>query len=927
MAEKVLGFRIEVRGTDQQTTQLSKLGGEIDQIKARIKLLNDLQRKGIPLTAQQRKERELLNTQLKASRSQYNTLNKEILQNNGVIKKSTGLYGGFKSAMKSTIATTLGWTAAIGAVTKVVGSAISIVVDYQKANSKLEAILKATETQMTSLKNQSKELGATTAFTATQVTELQTEYAKLGFPTDEILNMTRATLDGAAALGSELGKQAALTGATLKQYSLDSTEAGRVNDVLAKSASSSALDFQKLATALPIVGATAKTAGVDLERTTALLGTLSDRGLDASTSGTALRNIFLELSKQGLTYNEAMAKINNATDKNAVAMDLFGKRGATASIILAEAGGTIDELEASLNDADGAARKMADTMLDNLAGDATKAQSAWEGLVLSFEDGSGVLSQLSRQITQVGTSYLGMLTAINNSDSDALGVQSAKMLGVVTDSVNELGISTEDMLKAAQNNQAVFELMTEKFKNGEIDVDRYRAGIEKLAGGWKQLTDEEKKNADESIKNKKLKDEQANAVLIAEENAAKEAAIEKKKSEEAKKIAAERAKERKKEQEQKQKEIEASAKKEAEIRKKGEEDAQKFIKDIRDKAGKSERELALMDIEAKFDEKINAITGQSEREIQLAKDIELAKRDALAEQQAEFDLADAEKAVEERALKLENELLLAEEDLIRQNEILEKQRLLELENENLTAEQKKAINIDYNKQIADNEEAIAQMKTEKRRGELSAAAGLADALGGLAKEGSVEAKAFATAAALINTYLAITGALANGAKLGPFAVAAQVATASAIGFANVARINGVTFQDGGLVEGASHSEGGIQMWHKGGQHLGEMEGNEYIISAKRVEEIGKDNLDAINFGGISPSANGFFANGGSVPTFTSTSTATSQGVNGLSADAIGMVIAQEMEKAILNINVTNNAVETFDTALNVQNTKQQLSFG
>ena len=226
--------------------------------------------------------------------------------------------------------------------------------------------------------------------------------------------MTKATLDGAAALGSDLGEQAALTGALLKQFSLDSIEAGRVNDVLAKSAASSALDFSKLSTALPIVGATANAVGVDLERTTAILGTLSDRGLDASTSGTSLRNVFLELSKQGLTMDQAMAKINGSTDKAKTSMELFGKRGATTGLILAETGESVDALESELIDADGAAQDMADTMLNNLAGDITKSESAWEGFILSLEDGSGTMSNVMRNATQSFTRLLNGMTLLND---------------------------------------------------------------------------------------------------------------------------------------------------------------------------------------------------------------------------------------------------------------------------------------------------------------------------------------------------------------------------------------------------------------------------------------------------------------------------------------------------------------------------------
>jgi hypothetical protein len=114
------------------------------------------------------------------------------------------------------------------------------------------------------------------------------------------------------------------------------------------------------------VAPVAKTAGLSVEKTTALLGTLTDRGLDASTAGTGLRNIFLELSKEGMTFEEAMLQINSASDKNAASLALFGKRGATVGTILSETSVDVANLEAKLNDAGGAAKEMADKQLNTL---------------------------------------------------------------------------------------------------------------------------------------------------------------------------------------------------------------------------------------------------------------------------------------------------------------------------------------------------------------------------------------------------------------------------------------------------------------------------------------------------------------------------------------------------------------------------------
>jgi len=515
----------------------------------------------------------------------------------------------------------------IAAATRVIGGAIKIMIDFEKANSKLEAVLGATGDEMKQLSTQAKELGGTTAFTATEVTGLQIEFAKLGFPTEDIVKMTAATLDGAAALGSDLGEQAALTGALLKQFSLDADEAGRVNDVLALSASKSALDFTKLSTALPIVGATADAAGVSLERTTSLLGTLSNRGIDASTSATALRNIFLELAKEGLTFEEAMAEINTATDKNAKAFELFGKRGATVGVILSQTAETTEELEQQLLNAEGAAKKMADTMLDNLAGDITIANSAWEGFVLALLEGDSVVSNTSRNLIQGSTSILQFATDLLTG-ADAIenftkrSVESAIATGEISSEVNELGFSMADLTKASLENEVVFKGLNKALKDGRIDADKYAQGIKALADGVKILNKEQREAARVTREKSEAEAEDAKRVKAAELLAAEQlvAGIEERKKKE-------------KEEKESEKKRNAAAKKSAKDAQKIIDDRLKREQDAINKAKDEELKNLnkfLDDKEKLETEASNAAIGEEETEINAVRDkffniIELAK--------------------------------------------------------------------------------------------------------------------------------------------------------------------------------------------------------------------------------------------------------------------------------------------------------------
>ena len=282
--------------------------------------------------------------------------------------------------------------------------------EFAKALSGLEAVLGASDAEINQLSNSAKELGASTQFTSKQVVELQTEFAKLGFSTKEILESTKATLDLAASLDVGLGEAAMIAGSTLRSFGLEAAETQRVVDVMALSTSKSALDYEGLRESLKMVAPSARALNVDIEETTALLGILADNGIKGSMAGTGLGKTFIELNKKGIPLNEALEKIKNSSNALNDAIDLVGDRGAKSLLTLANNAPKIDVLTESFRNSQGAAQRLAETRLDNLAGDTTKLGSAWEGFLLSIEDGEGLFNSIARGIVQATTSLLNFIT-------------------------------------------------------------------------------------------------------------------------------------------------------------------------------------------------------------------------------------------------------------------------------------------------------------------------------------------------------------------------------------------------------------------------------------------------------------------------------------------------------------------------------------
>ena len=165
---------------------------------------------------------------------------------------------------------------------------------------------------------------------------------------------------------------------------------------------SSALDIEKWQTSMTKVAPIAAGAGVSIESTAAVMGKLTDAGIEASIAGTSMRNIFLkmqdsssDLSKHlGFTVKssddleKALMQLNKEGLSNEEIMGLVDLRQVAAFATMVNGTHSILEMTDALEDANGAAQEMADIMADTLEGDIITAKSAWEGFQLAIMTGS-----------------------------------------------------------------------------------------------------------------------------------------------------------------------------------------------------------------------------------------------------------------------------------------------------------------------------------------------------------------------------------------------------------------------------------------------------------------------------------------------------------------------------------------------------------
>ncbi|MDO7874324.1 hypothetical protein Q5H93_06235 [Hymenobacter sp. ASUV-10] len=269
------------------------------------------------------------------------------------------------------------------------------------------------------------------------------------------------------------------------------------------------------------------------------------------------------------------------------------------------------------------------------------------------------------------------------------------------------------------------------------------------------------------------------------------------------------------------------------------------------------------DIEAEYGQALNDIVGLSEQifaNLQ-ARRIEALESEAsyidevLDEANAKLDTLNEQFADSEaKTQELEQKFLTAkgtERDLIlKQLEDERKKRAL------VAAERKKE---DERVKRAEADKLRVQQQITAEQEKQNKVRQVANAL--LAVQSAIEKTIMA-----IKSIQAIAAA-GEGGKFGFDNVAYIIAATAAIAAAAIS-VSSIKFADGGYVPGPSHEQGGIQLWHRNGAHLGEMEGGEHITN-KRATTRNASVLDQINRDGdrYSYVVTRKYADGGTLPDF------------------------------------------------------------
>lgn len=434
----------EIRDTQSQLKDVNKLlkldPGNTDLMAQKQKLLtqaiSETKEKldALKLAGQQANE-ALAKGEI--SQSQYNALQREIIETEKALEELE------KQADKSAVA--LQKIGATGEKLKTVGSsiegvgkklmpvtaavgglgaaAVKVAADFDSAMSQVAAVSGATGKELDALREKAREMGSKTKFSASQAAEAMNYMAMAGWKTGDMLDGIEGIMNLAAASGEDLATTSDIVTDALTALGLSAADSGHFADILAAASSNANTNVSMMGETFKYCAPVAGALGFTAEDTAEAIGLMANAGIKSSQAGTAMRTMLTSLTGEvtfvGDAFGELTVQTTNTdgsmrslgeiladcrvafsqmseSEQAANAEALVGKNAMSGFLaVMNVAPADIEKLNSAINNCDGTAEKMAETMQDNLAGQLTILKSQLEELAISIGE---ILMPSIRQI-------------------------------------------------------------------------------------------------------------------------------------------------------------------------------------------------------------------------------------------------------------------------------------------------------------------------------------------------------------------------------------------------------------------------------------------------------------------------------------------------------------------------------------------------
>lgn len=284
--------------------------------------------------------------------------------------------------------------------------------NFEAAMSNVKALSGATSSEMVKLTDKAKEMGATTKFTAKESAEAFNYMSMAGWKTGDMLNGIEGIMNLAAASGEDLAATSDIVTDALTAFRLKASDSGHFADVLATAASSANTTVSGMGETFKYVGTMAGSLGYSIEDVSLAVGLMANSGLKGSMAGTSLNAVITRLSTNAGGARDAIKELGvefynsdgsgrklsdvmedlrkstagmNEAQKSSFANTVAGMEAQKGLLAILNASEKdYNQLSDAINNADGAAKNMSETMLDNLQGSLTLLGSAADSVKLAF---------------------------------------------------------------------------------------------------------------------------------------------------------------------------------------------------------------------------------------------------------------------------------------------------------------------------------------------------------------------------------------------------------------------------------------------------------------------------------------------------------------------------------------------------------------
>ena len=358
-------------------------------------------------------------------------LSKELKENEGKLAGAEKQADKFDKTLESTGQTSAnvsdGFTIMNGALANLIADGIRRAIDalkdlavetinvgksFDSSISQVAAVSGATGDELETLRDKAKEMGASTKFTASEAADAFNYMAMAGWKTEDMLDGIEGVLNLAAASGTDLATTSDIVTDALTAMGKSAGDAERLANIMAAASSNANTNVEMMGETFKYAAPVAGAMGYTMEDTAIAIGLMANSGIKASQAGTSLRSIMSRLAAPVESVDRSMGELGisitntdgtmkplneliqdlrrsfdglSEAEQAQHATNIAGKNAMSGLLAIVNAAPEdYEKLTTAVENSKDAAKRMSETMQDNLGGDLTQLGSKFEGVQIAL---------------------------------------------------------------------------------------------------------------------------------------------------------------------------------------------------------------------------------------------------------------------------------------------------------------------------------------------------------------------------------------------------------------------------------------------------------------------------------------------------------------------------------------------------------------